>query len=62
MRDETQSIQERLAYLWDHEFDERMKAHIERLAREMDCLACDILWECQDLFLHEPDFLWDIDD
>ena len=36
---------------WAHEWDDRLKAYIERIAREMGCTWWDIVMENRDLFL-----------
>ena len=56
------SIQEIILNKWEYEWDDTLKAHIQRIADEMGCPWWDIVMDCRDLFLEEPDDLWDIND
>ena len=56
------SIQEIIHHKWECEWDDRLKAHLERLGRELECTWWDIVMDCRDLFLEEPDYPWDIND
>jgi hypothetical protein len=38
---------------WEHEWDDRLKAHIQRIADEMGCTCWDIVMENRDLFLDD---------
>jgi hypothetical protein len=43
----------------EHEWDDRLKAHIGRIAEELGCTWWDIVMENRDLFLDELDDLWE---
>lgn len=62
MEDSDLSIQELILRKWEHEWDDKLKAHIQRIADEMGCTWCDIVMDCQDLLIDKPDYLWDIND
>jgi hypothetical protein len=49
------TIQERVLRKWDNEWQERLKAHIQRIADEMGCTWWDIVMENRDLSLDEAD-------
>ncbi|MDF0643161.1 MAG: hypothetical protein P0111_03970 [Nitrospira sp.] len=40
---------------WEHEWDETLETHIERVAEEMGCTCRVLVMDCQDLLLQEPD-------
>jgi len=52
------SIQERVLKKREEEWDDRLKAHVERIAEEMGCTWWDIVMENRDLFLDELG--WDV--
>jgi hypothetical protein len=45
IEDSDLTIQELVLRKWEDEWDERCKAHIQRIADEMDCTWCDIVME-----------------
>jgi hypothetical protein len=49
------TIQQLVFRKWAHEWDDRLKAHIERLAREMGCTWWEIVADNLDLFIDEGD-------
>jgi hypothetical protein len=57
------SLQQRILHKWEHEWDDRLKAHIQRIAEEMGCTWWDVVMDCRDLFLERsPDCIWEITD
>ena len=62
IEDSDLSIQELVLRKWEHEWDDKLKAHIQRIADEMGCTWWDIVIDCRDLFLEEPDYQWDLND
>jgi hypothetical protein len=52
-------IQELVLRKWEDEWDERLKAHIQRIAEETGCTCWDIVMENRDLFLDEVDDILD---
>jgi len=52
------SIQERVLKKREEEWDDRLQAHVERIAEEMGCTWWDIVMENRDLFLDELG--WDV--
>jgi hypothetical protein len=54
------SVEERISRKWNHEWDDKLKAHIQRIAEEMGCTWWDVVMDCRDLFLDKPESLWDI--
>ena len=60
--DSALAIQEIILRKWEHEWDDKLKAHIQRIADEMGCTWWDIVIDCRDLFLEEPDYQWDLND
>jgi hypothetical protein len=62
LEDSDLSIQEKILRKWEHEWDDKLKAHIQRIADEMGCTWWDIVMENLDLFINEPDDLWDVKD
>jgi hypothetical protein len=44
---------------WDDEWNERLKAHIQRIADEIGCTWWDIVMENRDVFLDEVDEIWE---
>jgi hypothetical protein len=59
IEDSDLSIQELVLRKWEHEWDDRLKAHIQRIADEMSCTWWDIVMENRDLFLDGWDDLCD---
>jgi hypothetical protein len=59
IEDSDLTIQELVLRKWDDEWDERLKAHIGRIAEEMGCTWWDIVMENRDLFLDELDDIWE---
>jgi hypothetical protein len=59
IEDSDLTIQELILRKWEHEWDDRLKAHVERIAEEMDCTWWDIVMGNRDLFLDELDDLRD---
>jgi hypothetical protein len=55
IEDSDLTIEELVLRKWDDEWDERLKAHIQRVAEEMGCTWWDIVMENRDLFLDEVD-------
>jgi|GEM_PF-1760949 hypothetical protein len=51
------SLQQLVFRKWAHEWDDRLKAHIERIAQELGCTWWDIVMENRDLFPDEVDEL-----
>jgi hypothetical protein len=49
------SIQKLLLRKWEYQWDDRLKAHVERIAEEMGCTWWDIVMENLDLFLSDWD-------
>lgn len=47
---------------WEHEWDDKLKAHIQRIADEMGCTWWDVVMDCQDLFIDKLNYVWDIND
>lgn len=47
---------------WNHEWDDKLKAHIERIAAESGCTWLELVTECRDVFLEKPDYEWSIKD
>ena len=62
LEDSDLAIPEIILRKWEHEWDDKLKAHIQRIADEMGCMWWDIVMDCRDLFLEEPDYLWDSND
>jgi hypothetical protein len=62
IEDSDLSIQEMILRKWEHEWDDKLKAYIQRIADEMGRTWWDIVMDCRDLFLDEPEDLWDIND
>ena len=56
------TLQEIILNKWELEWGDRLKAHIQRIAEETGCTWWDVVMDCRDLFLGEPDYLWDITD
>jgi len=56
------TIQEIVLRKWEVEWDDRLKAHIQRIAAEMGCTWWDVVMDARDVFLEEPDYPWDIND
>jgi hypothetical protein len=48
-------MQELVLRKWEHEWDNRLKGHIERIADEMGCCWWDIVMQNRDLFLENDD-------
>jgi hypothetical protein len=44
---------------WDEEWDERLKAHIQRIAEQIGCTWWDVVKENRNLFLDEVDDILD---
>jgi hypothetical protein len=59
IEDSDLTIHELVLRKWDDESDERLKAHIQRIAEEMGCTWLDIVMENRDLFLDEVDDIWE---
>jgi hypothetical protein len=59
IEDSDLTIQELVLRNWDDEWDERLKAHIGRIAEQMGCTWWDIFMENRDLFLDEVDDILD---
>ena len=57
IEDSELTIQELVLRKWEHEWDDRLKAYIQRIADEMCCTWWDIVMENRDLFLYEWDDL-----
>jgi hypothetical protein len=53
------SLQQLVFRKWAHEWDDRLKAHIERIAQELGCTWWDIVMENRDAFLDAVDELWE---
>jgi len=53
MEDADHSIYELVMRKWEYEWDERLRAHVERIAEEMGCTWWDIVMENRDLFLKD---------
>jgi hypothetical protein len=49
-KDPGPSIEEIILTKWEHEWDEKLKAHIQRIADEMGCTWWDVVMDCRDLF------------
>ena len=60
--DSDNCIQEIVLRKWEHEWDDRLKAHIQRITEEMGCIWWDVVMDCRDVLLEEPDYLWNIND
>lgn len=58
MEDANQSIYELVMRKWEHEWDARHTAHVERIAEEMGCTWRDIVMENRDLFLDPQKDAW----
>lgn len=53
------SRQELALRKWERDWDDRIKAHVERIAAEMGCTWWDIVMENRDLFVYELDDFWE---
>lgn len=62
MSSNRQRLRALILYKWDHEWDARLKGHIERIADEIGCDWWEIVMECPDLFLTETGFDWTLCD
>ena len=62
MEDSDLSIYEIILNKWNYEWDDKRKALIERIADEMGGTWLDVVMDCQDLFLGEPDYPWSLND
>ena len=59
IEDSDLTIQDLVLTKGKYEWDQGLKAHIKRIADEMDCTWWDIVMENRDLFLDELDELWE---
>jgi hypothetical protein len=59
IEDSDLTIQELVLRKWEYELDERLKAHIGRIAEKLGCTWWDIVMENRDLFLDEMDEIWE---
>jgi hypothetical protein len=59
IEDSDLTIQELVLRKWDEEWDERLKAYIQRLAEQMGCTWGDIVMENRNLFVDEVDDILD---
>ena len=59
IEDSDLSIQELVLRKWECEWDNRLKAHVERIAEELGCTWGDIVMENRDVFLDEVGDLWE---
>lgn len=62
LEDSDLAIPEIILRKWEHEWDDKLKAHIQRIADEMGCMWWDIVTDNRDLFVDETNYRWNLND